>query len=108
MRTRLIIIIAVLMLAIAHRSDGQQPQTVADQLKLAAVMPRGAIVYVQAADLSALMKTWLASPVRTRFYESASFKAFQKSHVYLKVQDRVKDFETAIGVGIDEKRLAEL
>ena len=104
----MIIIIAVLMLALAHRSDGQQPQALADQLKFASVMPRGAIVYVQAADLSALMKTWLASPVRNRFYDSPSFKAFQKSHVYLKVQDRIKDFETAIGIGIDEKRLAEL
>jgi hypothetical protein len=28
--------------------------------------------------------------------------------VYLKLQDRKKDFETAIGVGLDEKRLAEL
>ena len=108
MKKRLTIIIAVLMLALAHRSDGQQPQALADQLKLASVMPRGAIVYVQAVDLSALMKTWLASAVRSRFFDSDSFKAFQKSHVYLKVQDRIKDFETAIGVGIDEKRLAEL
>ena len=108
MRKRLTIIVAVLMFAIAHRSDGQQPQSLADQLKLASVMPRGALVYVQATDLSALMKTWLASPVHSRFYDSASFKAFQKSHVYLKVQDRIKDFEASIGVGIDEKRLAEL
>jgi uncharacterized membrane protein len=108
MRTRLTLIIAVLVLALAHRSDGQQPQSLADQLKLSSVMPRGAIVYVQAADLGALMKTWLASTIRTKFYDSASFTAFQKSHAYLKIQDRIKDFETAIGIGIDEKRLAEL
>jgi hypothetical protein len=66
------------------------------------------MVYVQAGDLSALMKTWLGSPVRSQFYESASFAAFEKSHVYLKVQDRIKDFQSAIGVGLDEKRLAEL
>ena len=103
-----ILLIAIAVLALAHRSDGQQARPVADQLKLAAVMPRGAMVYVQANDLSALMKTWLASPVRSQFYDSASFEAFQKSHVYLKLQDRRKDFETAIGVGLDEKRLAEL
>jgi hypothetical protein len=93
---------------VVHQSDGQQARPVAEQLKLAAVMPRGAMVYVQANDLSALMKTWLASPVRSQFYESASFAAFQTSHVYLKIQDRRKDFETAIGVGLDEKRLTEL
>ncbi len=105
---KLMLLIAVAMLALAHRSDGQQARPVAEQLKLAAVMPRGAMVYVQASDLATLMKTWLASPVRSKFYDSASFAAFQKSHVYLKLQDRKKDFETAIGVGLDEKRLAEL
>ena len=105
---RSILITALGLLALAQQSSGQQARPVAEQLKLAAVMPRGAMVYVQANDLSALMKTWLASPVRSQFYESASFAAFQKSHVYLKLQDRRKDFETAIGVGLDEKRLAEL
>jgi hypothetical protein len=104
----IILLIAVAMLALAHRSDGQQAPTLSDQLRLAAVMPRGAMLYLQASDLSALMKTWLASPVRSRFYDSASFAAFQKSRVYLKLQDRKKDIESAIGVGIDENRLAEL
>jgi hypothetical protein len=105
---RLILLILVAMTALAHRSDGQQAQPVAEQLRLAGVMPRGAMVYVQATDLGALMKTWLASPVRSHFYDSASFAAFQKSRVYLKLQDRKKDFESAIGVGLDENRLAEL
>ncbi len=104
---KLTMLIAVAILA-AHRSDGQQTQPIAEQLRLAGVMPRGAMVYVQAIDLSALMKTWLGSPVRSQFYDSASFTAFQKSHVYLKLQDRKKDFEAAIGFGLDEKRLTEL
>lgn len=109
MRKRtLILLIVMAITALAHRSDGQQAQPVADQLKLAGVMPRGAMVYVQASDLAALMKTWLASPVRSQFYDSASFAAFQKSRIYLKLQDRKKDFESAIGVGLDESRLAEL
>jgi hypothetical protein len=107
-RKKSILLIAVALLAIAHRSDGQQTRSVAEQLKLTRVMPRGAMVYVQANDLSALMKTWLASPVRAQFYQSASFEVFKKSHVYLKLEARVKEFETAIGIGIDEKRLSEL
>ncbi|HSQ20303.1 MAG TPA: hypothetical protein VLR92_08010 [Blastocatellia bacterium] len=105
---KLTTLIAVATLALVHHSDGQQAQSVAEQLKLAGVMPRGAMVYVQSSDLSAIMKSWLGSPVRSQFYESASFTAFEKSHVYLKLQDRIKDFQSAIGVGIDEKRLAEL
>ena len=71
-------------------------------------MPGGALVYLQTRDLSALMKTWLASPVHDRFYKTASFTAFSRSRIYLKLQDRRKDFETALGFGLDEKRLAEL
>lgn len=109
MRTKkLILLIAVAMLALVHRSDGQQARPVADQLRLAGVMPRGAMLYLHASDLGALLKTWLASPVRSQFYDSASFAAFQKSRVYLKLQDRKKDFENAIGVRLDENRLAEL
>lgn len=109
MRTRtLILSIAILILVVSHRSDGQQSRPVDEQLRLAGVMPRGAMVYVQANDLSRLMKTWLASPVRSQFYDSASFAAFQKSRIYLKLQDRKKDFESAISVELNEKRLAEL
>src|SRR5262245_53463677 len=105
---KVILLIAVVTLAIVHRSDGQQARSVAEQLKLASVMPKGALLYLQTADLSALMKTWLASPVRSQFYDSASFTQFQKSGIYLKLQDRKKDFEAAVGVGLDENRLAEL
>ncbi len=109
MRTKpLILSIAILILVVSHRSDGQQARPVAEQLKLAGVMPRGAMVYVQANDLSTLMKTWLASSVRSQFYESPSFAAFQKSRIYLKLQNRKKDFESAIGVELNENRLAEL
>lgn len=105
---RIILLIVVAISALAFRSDGQQAQPIAEQLRLAGVMPRGAMVYVQASDLSALMKMWLASPVRSKFYDSASFAAFEKSRIYLKLQDRKKDFESVIGVSIDEGRLAEL
>jgi len=105
---KLSVLMTIGLFALAHRSDGQQAQPVADQLRLAGVMPRGAMVYVQASDLAALMKTWLASPVRSQFYDSASFAAFQKSRIYLKLQDRKKDFDSAIGVSLDESRLAEL
>jgi len=102
----LLIIVAVATLAI--KSDGQQARPIAEQLKLAGVMPRGAMLYLQAADLSALMKRWLASGVRDQFYKSASFTAFSKSRIYLKLEERKTDFETALGFGLDENRLAEL
>jgi len=107
-RSKLILLIMIAVIVLSHRSDGQQPRSVSEQLRLAAVMPAGAMLYIQARDLSTLMKTWLASPVRGRFYKSASFTAFSRSRIYLKLQARRKDFEAALGFGIDESRLAEL
>ena len=106
--SRLILLIAVAVVALSHVSDGQQTRPVNEQLKLAGVMPRGALVYVQARDLSALMKMWIASTVRDKFYKSASFDAFSKSRIWLKFAARKDDFEKALGFGLNESRLAEL
>ncbi len=106
--SRLILLITVAVVALSHTSDGQQTRPVTEQLKLAGVMPRGALVYVQARDLSALMKMWMASTVRDRFYKSASFDAFSKSRIWLKFAARKDDFEKALGFGLGESRFAEL
>jgi len=107
-RGRLILLLTVALVALGHRSDGQQARSVAEQLRLAGSAPRGALLYLQARDLSALMKTWLASPVRAEFYKSRSFSAFATSRIYLKLQQRREDFEKAVGFGLGEDRLAEL
>ena len=107
-RSKPVLLIIIAVAVLSHRSDGQQPRSVSEQLRLATVMPGGAMLYIQARDLSALMKTWLASSVRGRFYKSASFTAFERSRIYLKLKARQNDFETALGFGINEERLAEL
>jgi hypothetical protein len=99
---------AILLGALLHQSDGQQARPIEEQLRLAGVMPRGAMVYLQARDLSALMKRWMSSPVRDQYYKSSSFSAFSKSRIYIKLQDRKSDFQTALGFGLDEERLSEL
>jgi hypothetical protein len=104
----MILLFVVAIAALSYRSDGQSARPISEQLRLAGVAPRGAMLYVQARDLSALMKMWTASNARKQFYDSKSFTAFSKSHAYLKLQDRKKDFETALGFGLDESRLAEL
>ena len=105
---RLSLLSVVMVGALLHQSDGQQSSPLDEQLKLAAAMPKGALLYIQARDLSALMKRWLASPVRKDFYASPSFDSFSQSHLYLKLQNRKADFDNALGFSIDEDRLAEL
>jgi len=107
-KQRLSLLVLIAIIAAAISSDAEQAKPVSDQLRLAAMMPSGAMLYVQASDFSALMKRWLVSPVRANYYKSDSFKAFSRSHAYLKLQDRRKDFETALGFGLDESRLSEI
>lgn len=106
--SKILLLIAIAVLALSHKSDGQQARPVNEQLRLASVMPRGALVYLQVRDLNLLMKTWLASPVHNNFYNSASFKNFEKSNVALKFQSRKEEFEKVLGFSVDEARLAEL
>ena len=105
---RVIFLFLVTVLTLSHQSDGQQPRPLTEQLRLASVMPRGALLYLQVRDLKALMNRWTSSPRHEAFYTSASFKRFEQSNIYLKFQDRKQDFEKALGFGIDESRLAEL
>lgn len=106
--TRAIAGLILVVAALWHSSDGQPQRPLREQLRLAGALPRGALVYVQARDLSALMKAWMASTVRNKFYASPSYTAFTKSRVYLKFQDRRGDFAKALGFDIDEDRLTEL
>jgi hypothetical protein len=105
---KIIILVVVAVVALSHVSDGRQGPAAGEHMRLASIMPRGALLYLQTRDLGALMKMWLASPVRERFYGAKSFAAFSNTRIYLKLQDRKKDFESAIGFGLDEARLAEL
>ncbi|MGH9826575.1 MAG: hypothetical protein ACREDR_25380, partial [Blastocatellia bacterium] len=106
--TKLILLVGLMLGALLHQSDGQQARPLADQLRLAGAMPKGALLYIQARDLSAVMKRWLGSPVRKGFYDSPSFAAFSQSHLYVKLQARKADFDKALGFSLDEDRLAEL
>jgi hypothetical protein len=102
------ILVLSLAIALTSASDAQQARPLSEQLRHASLMPGGAMLYIQSGDLNALMRRWIASPVRAAYYKSPSFKAFSKSHVYLKLEQRKKDFESALGFGLDESRLAEL
>ena len=106
--TRTLVLFGVAILALSHQSDGQQARPLAEQVRLSGVMPRGAMVYLQVRDLAALMSRWTASSTRNAFYNSASYKRFEQSNIFLKFQDRKADFEKAIGFGVEESRLAEL
>lgn len=105
--SKVLLIAAVLFASLAYKSDAQQPDSVERRLRLARAMPAGAMLYLQARDLRSLLNRWLASSPRAEFQKSAAFASFSRSRIYLKLAARIKDFESAIGAGLSEERLAE-
>lgn len=105
---KVIILVFIAFAALTHRSDGQQRLPLEQQFKLAAWMPKGASVYLQASDMKSLMARWMKSSQRAKFYKSPSLTAFSRSRIYLKLAARLEDVEKAAGFGLNESRLAEL
>lgn len=63
--------------------------------------PRGALLYVQVADLPALVKLWNESDFKEKYTESKNFKDFQNHHLGLKLASRWAEFNRASGFPID-------
>ena len=111
-RTRRIGLVAVVLTGIASMTlaalGGATAQSTTPLIRHAASMPAGAIAFVEAKDLSSLLGAWLASPMRDRYLNSASFRSFRRSRLFLKLSDRLKDLERGFGIEINDARLAEL
>ena len=109
-RGRLSIALVVALVAVAgswaaYRAARAQTEAPG---RFAASMPRGALVYVEARDLKSLLDRWLASPARSRYFESASYRSFTRSRLYLKLKERMASLEAGFGVAIDDTQLAAL
>lgn len=67
----------------------------------AADFPRGALVYAQARDLPALLKTWDESEFKTSYLKSENFAQFKNRHLALKIAERVTELDDALGFELD-------
>ncbi len=74
----------------------------------AADFPREAVLYVQIADLPALIKLWNESEFKGKYLESANFRDFQNRHLGRKLASRWQEFSDAAGFPIDLEMLGKL
>lgn len=77
-------------------------------LELARVMPGGALAYAEFRDLDSLLSQWRASAAHKRYLESANWKQFQNSRLYLRLLQRLEPIEAALGFELTEQRLSAL
>lgn len=70
--------------------------------------PRGALIYVQIADLPALVKLWNESKFKEKYLASANFHDFTNNHLGRKLASRWQEFNDAAGFPIDLELLSSI
>ena len=68
---------------------------------IAALLPPGAMIYLESNALMDQLKEWNDSRVKQGWLESANFASFQKSRLYLRLSDKLAQFENAAEVALD-------
>ena len=68
---------------------------------MAAIFPAGALVYTEARDFGALVADWNGSVEKRAWLGSADYQAFSRSHLFLKLGEKQKEFAAAAGVPAD-------
>ncbi len=76
-------------------------QTAIKPFEQAADFPRGALIYVQFADLPTFIKQLNESKLKQNYLESENFAQFENRHLALKLASRWQEFNDASGFPID-------
>ncbi len=74
----------------------------------AADFPRGAVLYLQIADLPALIKLWTESELKEKYLASANYNDFRNNHLGRKLASRWQEFSDSAGFAIDSEVLSSL
>jgi hypothetical protein len=101
MRRRMIAVIVVALAATVTAVAWLQQPTAARPATMAALMPPGATLVVEAKDLSSLLRDWNGSRAKQAWLDSANYQVFVRSHLYLRLQEAYGEFAKAAGVPPD-------
>jgi hypothetical protein len=75
-------------------------QTASD-MDIATLLPPGAMIYLESHDLLGQLQRWSDSDVKQRWLASANFSEFEKSRLYLRLKDRLQEFNLLSGLSTD-------
>jgi hypothetical protein len=70
-------------------------------------MPRGALLYLEAADFSVLLQEWNDSPVKRAWLASDSYEAFSRSRLFIRLHQAQDEYSSAAGIPPDMKFAAQ-
>jgi hypothetical protein len=92
---RTVLFSMLLLFAAAYAFFQTAPQT--PKPRLAALMPSGAMLCLEAPDFSNLVRDWDASPVRTAWLKSDNYSVFSRSNLFTKLEDVYGQYGKAAG-----------
>jgi hypothetical protein len=75
---------------------------------MSSVFPAGALLYLEAKDLGALLSDWNASPEKRDWLAGANYDSFSRSQLFLKLTDAQTEFAAAAGVPPDYALLSSV
>lgn len=101
----ILIIIGVALIAFAVYQTAAPPP---EKPSMARLMPRGAVVFLEARDLSALLRDWNASPEKQAWLASANYQAVSRSRLVLRLQQVQGEFAAAAGIPPDYAFLSQV
>jgi hypothetical protein len=103
--------IAVVLLigAVTIGLGGAAYQTAAmPAVPLSRYVPSGALLCLQAKDLSGLLTDWNVSPQKQAWLGSSNYEVFSRSRLLLRLQDAGKQFATAAGLPPDMNFMSQV
>ena len=78
------------------------------QPELAAMLPQGALLTIQARDFSGLLKRWNDSPEKSSWLKSDSYSVFSRSRLFGRLGDAQTEFAQSAGLPPDMSFLQEV
>jgi len=76
-------------------------QTTASDVDIATLLPPGAMIYLESSDFLGQLQRWSDSGVKQRWLASANFSDFEKSRLYLRLKDRLQEFNSLARLSTD-------
>jgi hypothetical protein len=101
-------IAATIRVASVGAARSAYPSTAVSTTSLARYTPAGALLYLQAADFSALLSQWNNSAEITPWLKSSAYQVFSNSRLFLRLADVEREFSSAAGVPTDFQLLRQI
>jgi hypothetical protein len=76
-------------------------QQTGSDIDITTLLPPGAMIYLESQDLLGQLQRWSDSDVKQRWLASANFSEFEKSRLYLRLRDRLREFDSLAGLSTD-------